>query len=352
MIAAQPNPHLERLLLGLAGGDALGSTSEFLPFDQVEGLLQQRCWDGWPFRQVGGGVMGWRSGEPTDDTAMAVQLVKSVAHIGGLDPDDLGSRWVGWMNSCPPDIGNTTRHALRAIERGSAWHEAGRDLYRKRPGLAANGSLMRNGIVPGLTEQLSDAWDLSFRHGIVTHYAPLPVLCCAAQTYLIYHLLRGHSPFGGDWVAAFSDAWRAWIEGLSMPWTGAWLDETWTDLDDAIAQFREADFDPDRFNPFEIDLTEIAGYCLTTLQIAVWATRWALRGSPAPMPSTIPDHVRNRACGPYMLAAVVLIGHDSDTYAATAGPMIAAATGEVPAEFTRGLEVNEDAELWNTIRSL
>jgi hypothetical protein len=60
--------------------------------------------------------------------------------------------------------------------------------------------------------------------------------------------------------------------------------------------------------------------------------------------------VRERARGSYSLAAVALIGHDSDTYAATAGPMIAAATGQVPAEFTEGLEINSRTQLWETVR--
>jgi hypothetical protein len=65
----------------------------------------------------------------------------------------------------------------------------------------------------------------------------------------------------------------------------------------------------------------------------------------------VPARVRERAFGPYALAAVALIGHDSDTYAATAGPMIAAATGHVPEEFTEGLEINDRTHLWEAVRA-
>jgi len=307
MNTAQPNPDLARLLLGLASGDALGSTSEFLSFDQVQRLLDRDEYAGWPFRQAGGGRLGWRVGEATDDTEMAAALVQSVLDAKGFDPVDLCRRWIEWMDSRPPDIGATTSHALRAIKHGAAWDEAGRDLYRERPHRLANGSLMRNGVVSGLTRGLHDAWDLSFRHGIVTHYAPLPVLCCAAQTFLIDGLLRGCSAFEVGWAERFTDDWRAWIESAATPWTRAWLGETWPHLDEAIEQVREAEVDPDRYDPFALDLDEGAGFCLTTLQIAVWATRWALRGIPVP--------------------------------------------GEVPAEFTEGLEIHGRTELWNAIRS-
>lgn len=46
MNAAQPNSTLVRLLLGLASGDALGSTSEFMSFDQVLRLLDQDEYNG------------------------------------------------------------------------------------------------------------------------------------------------------------------------------------------------------------------------------------------------------------------------------------------------------------------
>ena len=350
MSTPQPNSDLALLLLGLASGDALGSTSEFLGLGEVRRLLEGEKHGGWPFRQVGGGRLGWRVGEPTDDTEMAAALVASFLDAGGFDPQDLGRRWVDWMDSRPPDIGTTTSHVLRAIKRGVAWDEAGRDLYRERPQSLANGSLMRNGVVCGLTPELHDAWDLSLRHGMITHYAPLPVLCCAAQTWLIDGLLRNSTPFDHGWMERFTDEWRAWIEAAATPWTESWLSETWPHLDEAIEQVRDADVDLDRFDPFRLDLTETAGYCLTTLQIAVWATRWAVRGDPIPLPPWVPARVRDRARGPYALAAVALIGHDSDTYAATAGPMIAAATGDVPEEFTEGLEINSRTRLWEAIR--
>ncbi len=72
--------------LGLAVGDAVGTTLEFRPRD-----AQRRLDDmvgGGPFRQPPG---GW-----TDDTAMALALADSLAATGTLDVRDLMDRFVRW----------------------------------------------------------------------------------------------------------------------------------------------------------------------------------------------------------------------------------------------------------------
>ena len=95
--------------LGLAVGDAVGTTLEFRPRD-----AQRRLDDmvgGGPFRQPPG---GW-----TDDTAMALALADSLVATGTLDVRDLMDRFVRWWRhgdyshtgECD-DIGNTTLDAL------------------------------------------------------------------------------------------------------------------------------------------------------------------------------------------------------------------------------------------------
>ena len=45
------------LLLGLAAGDSLGSTSEFVRQEDIPALYDDVKASGWPFRQIGGGNM-------------------------------------------------------------------------------------------------------------------------------------------------------------------------------------------------------------------------------------------------------------------------------------------------------
>ena len=121
--------------LGLAVGDAVGTTLEFCPRD-----AQPRLED-----MVGGGPFDLPPGYWTDDTAMALALADSLAASRTLDCRDLMDRFVRWWRegdySCSGncfDIGNTTRSAL------ARYLETGDPLAGSTdPGSAGNGSLMR-----------------------------------------------------------------------------------------------------------------------------------------------------------------------------------------------------------------
>ncbi len=100
---------LRLLLAGLAVGDSLGSTSEFIPQQQIPRLYEDWRRRGWPFAQVGGGSFGWDAGDPTDDTEMAWAMVESfIENQMTFDPADVAKRFVVWLASGPKDIGATT----------------------------------------------------------------------------------------------------------------------------------------------------------------------------------------------------------------------------------------------------
>ncbi|RJF86814.1 ADP-ribosylglycohydrolase family protein [Oleomonas cavernae] len=98
-------------LLGLAVGDALGTTLEFRSRDSLSPLTDM----------AGGGPFGLSAGQWTDDTAMALALADSLLRSGGrIDKRDLLVRFVNWWqwgeNSCTGtcfDIGIATRVQLR-----------------------------------------------------------------------------------------------------------------------------------------------------------------------------------------------------------------------------------------------
>ena len=121
--------------LGLAVGDAVGTTLEFRPRD-----AQLRLED-----MVGGGPFGQPPGGWTDDTSMALALADSLAASETLDCRDLMDRFVRWWRhgdyshtgECS-DIGNTT---LDALDR---YRQTGNPLAGSTdPRSAGNGSLMR-----------------------------------------------------------------------------------------------------------------------------------------------------------------------------------------------------------------
>ncbi len=73
-------------LLGLAVGDALGTTLEFSVRDSKPHIDDI----------VGGGPFGLEPGQWTDDTAMALALGQSLICCGGLDEHDVMERFVSW----------------------------------------------------------------------------------------------------------------------------------------------------------------------------------------------------------------------------------------------------------------
>jgi ADP-ribosyl-[dinitrogen reductase] hydrolase len=73
-------------LLGLAVGDAVGTTLEFKARDIYPALTDI----------IGGEPFGLKPGQWTDDTAMALALAHSLAHDPALDVHDLMQRFVDW----------------------------------------------------------------------------------------------------------------------------------------------------------------------------------------------------------------------------------------------------------------
>src|SRR5439155_11339478 len=128
-------------LLGLALGDALGTTYEFEVIDQPRFPRRAR---GPAIDITGGGPFELAAGAVTDDTQLAVCLARSLAATHRqLDPDEVARRYVAW-SAHAFDIGNQTAGALRAIERGAAPLAAGHEVWRASGRRAAgNGSLMR-----------------------------------------------------------------------------------------------------------------------------------------------------------------------------------------------------------------
>jgi ADP-ribosyl-[dinitrogen reductase] hydrolase len=122
-------------LLGLAAGDALGTTLEFKRPGTFTPLMDM----------VGGGPFGLRPGQWTDDTSMALCLAESLVECQGFDPRDQMERYLRWYHdghlsstgSCF-DIGITTRKALKRFEATSEPFAGSTDPYT-----AGNGSIMR-----------------------------------------------------------------------------------------------------------------------------------------------------------------------------------------------------------------
>ena len=243
MSEASERDRFRGCLLGLAAGDALGTTLEFkrpgsfVPIDDM----------------VGGGPFGLRPGQWTDDTSMALCLATSLVESGGFDAADQMQRYVRWRRdgylsatgSCF-DIGNTVSAALsRFIEDGDAY--AGSTA----PNSAGNGSLMRLAPVPMyFSGDAAEAIAMAADSSRTTHQAQEAVDACRYFAGLLIGALQGVDK-------------ETLLSGGYCPVEGLWESDP---LAEKIARVADGSF-KDR-NPPDIRGT---GYVVEALEAALWA---------------------------------------------------------------------------------
>jgi ADP-ribosyl-[dinitrogen reductase] hydrolase len=182
-------------VLGLAIGDAVGA-----PF---EGRRAAEVPDPLPALELP--WMGLPPGSTTDDTAMARNLVQSLAARGEFDPDDLMARHLEWFRSNPPDVGTFTRRVLSRVDRGEDAFEAARSVWEERgPEVSAgNGSVMYCAPL-GLAyaNRVDELPEVAPKLSALTHYDERCRTAVLAVTVAVAALARGQSSEGAV-AAAF-----------------------------------------------------------------------------------------------------------------------------------------------------
>jgi ADP-ribosyl-[dinitrogen reductase] hydrolase len=229
-------------LLGLAAGDALGTTVEFRPRGTFAPLTTI----------VGGGPFGLRPGDWTDDTSMAMCLAESLVERG-FDAEDQMRRYVRWWQSgywsstgeCF-DIGHTTRLALARYEQSG-------DPYAGSSAVdaAGNGSLMRLAPVPlRYASDVALAMQRAGDSSRTTHGAAEAIDACRYFAYLI--------------VAALAGAEKT--ELLNARVAGAVEEQSGAPLAPRIAEIARGSFKSKRVSDIRA-----SGYVVHTLEAALWA---------------------------------------------------------------------------------
>src|SRR4029077_7663958 len=171
-------------LLGLAVGDALGTTLEFKPPGTFRPLTDM----------VGGGPFNLQPGEWTHYTSMALCLAESLVRTRGFDPKDQMDRYCRWWQeghlsstgTCF-DIGLTVSAALSKYTKTGDPFSGSVD-----PRSAGNGSLMRLAPVP-LAYRANPELAIHYagKSSRTTHGAPRAVDACKFYAALILGALNG-----------------------------------------------------------------------------------------------------------------------------------------------------------------
>ncbi|MES9852837.1 MAG: ADP-ribosyl-[dinitrogen reductase] hydrolase [Candidatus Thiodiazotropha sp. L084R] len=104
--------------LGLAIGDALGATTEFLTPNEIK--TQYGVHDS----IKGGGWLHLKPGQVTDDTEMSLALGDALVKSGGVSAKSVAQAFSEWMRGKPIDIGNTVRRGIIQFRNtGNPWVE-------------------------------------------------------------------------------------------------------------------------------------------------------------------------------------------------------------------------------------
>lgn len=230
-------------LLGLAVGDALGTTVEFSVRGSFPPVVEI----------VGGGPFHLKPGQWTDDTSMALCLAQSLIETRVFDPVDQLQRYLRWYregylsstNSCF-DIGSTVRMALARFDRTGEAYCGSTD-----PQAAGNGSLMRLAPVPlrwaidpeAAIEKAADS-------SRTTHAALTAVDSCRYFAALLVGALNGTEK-------------KELLSSRYSPVRDYWNHAPLTAVVDRIAG--------GSFSTSQAAQIESSGYVVHTLEAALWA---------------------------------------------------------------------------------
>ena len=175
---------LHGCLLGLAIGDAVGTSVEFARRGSFKPLTNMD----------GGGPFGLHPGQWTDDTSMALCLAASLVESAGFDAEDQMRRYLRWRdqgymssNGICFDIGSTVSRALARYKfTGDPF--AGSD----HPRSAGNGCIMRLAPVPIFYAADRDqAVHFAAESSRTTHGAAECLDACRLLSFLLCELFEG-----------------------------------------------------------------------------------------------------------------------------------------------------------------
>lgn len=171
-------------LIGIAVGDALGASTEFMSKEEVKrqyGYLDQI---------IGGGWLNIEQGDITDDTEMTLCVANGIIKDYKNPIPEIGNEFLKWYKSKPKDIGISVVTTLRLYN--GDWFKASKqshDLVKKSAG---NGTLMRCLPIALAYKDLKTIEELSIKQSKMTHYDDLAAEACVIYNRIAYKLLSNN----------------------------------------------------------------------------------------------------------------------------------------------------------------
>ncbi|AMV70508.1 hypothetical protein JCM30471_25010 [Desulfuromonas carbonis] len=184
MARAELEAAARAVFLGVALGDALGATTEFMTPGEIRARYKLHN------KIRGGGWLGVKPGQVTDDTEMSLALARALIAAGGWDLQGIAEQFLAWMRSKPIDIGSTVRKGIVGFMRKGSLEVP----YNEWD--AGNGAAMR--MAPVILQTLGDD-DLLRRCALeqarLTHNHPLSDAACVTLGKMVQAAMLGADRF-------------------------------------------------------------------------------------------------------------------------------------------------------------
>lgn len=174
------NDRAQAAFIGMAIGDALGATVEFMTAAEIAEKYGT-------FRDiVGGGWLRLKPGQVTDDTEMALCIARAIVKCQTWSLDAIADNFAAWLKSRPVDCGDTCRKGIRAYMLHGQLESPPNEWD------AGNGAAMR--ILPAALFSLPDE-DLLNKYIIgqahITHNNPVSDAACLCLGRLLHLAICG-----------------------------------------------------------------------------------------------------------------------------------------------------------------
>lgn len=170
--------------LGVAVGDALGATTEFMTPAEIRAQFRVHR------HIVGGGWLHLKPGRVTDDTEMSLCLARALLRSDGWDPRAAADEFLAWMRGKPVDIGSTVRRGIRDYLLKGQLATPPNDWD------AGNGAVMR--MLPVALATLGDEARLqavAVAQAHLTHNHPFSDAACVCVGQMVHAALHGGDRF-------------------------------------------------------------------------------------------------------------------------------------------------------------
>ena len=251
------SPRCERAVaayVGLAIGDALGATVEFMTPREIRAQYRMHA------DITGGGWLRLRAGQVTDDTTMSLALGESILAHCRVDAGAAAKAFDAWMRAKPVDMGNTVRRNLIAFrktgnpEAPASAHDAG------------NGAAMR--VLPVALACFGQARETTIAacraQAHVTHHNELSDAACETLVFMVQDFLAGR-----DALAVEADRVASLVERFPVfAWDQKHCDNPSGFVVDTLQAVFQSFFATETFEDCLIDVVNRGGDADTTGAIA------------------------------------------------------------------------------------